>query len=446
MSDTTATRPVSRAVVSRTTPRGYGGTGALVAVLTLLAVLLSPSGAGAAPPTSPLTTDPADAAAGWLTGEFVDGDHLATEIDLDGDGIIDPATEVFADYGLTADAIFAFAAAGSAGDAAEAATDYLEANVAFYSGDGITESYAGSLAKLILVADVMDRDPTDFGGQDLVTRLLAQQAADGRFSDVSAFGDFSNPIGQSLAIIGLERATTAGAPTTAVDFLVSVQCADGGFVSDLTTLPCATGEVDTTAVAVQALALMGRDAAVDAATDYLLGQQAADGSFATPGFGSPPVTTPNSNSTGLAAQALRVLGHDGAADDAVGWLLDRQLGADAPQEQQGAFAFDATGFDPANATRATTQATPGVAGIGFADLVAPTDPLAYGLDVSGGGVLPPPPGGGPPPPAPPPAPAPPAELPATGAAPGGLIEVGTALLVIGVATTVLARRRTHPHA
>ncbi|MGI8682446.1 MAG: hypothetical protein ACR2JO_10050, partial [Mycobacteriales bacterium] len=93
-------------------------------------------------------------------------------------------------------------------------------------------------------------------------------------------------------------------------------------------------------------------------------------------------------------------------------------------------------------------ATPGVAGIGFADLVAPTDPLAYGLDVGGGGVLPPPPGGGPPPPppAPAPAPAPPAELPATGAAPGGLIEVGIALLVIGVATTVLARRRTHPYA
>lgn len=431
---------MSDTIVSRVPSRGYGGTGALVAVLTVLAILLSPTGASAEPPTSPLTTDPADGAAGWLTGEFVDGDHLATEIDLDGDGIIDPATEVFPDYGLTADAILAFAAAGSAGDAANAATDYLEANVAFYTGDGATESYAGSLAKLILVADVMGRDPAAFGGQDLVTRLLAQEAGDGRFSDASAFGDFSNPIGQSLAIIGLERATATGAPTTSVDFLVSVQCADGGFVSDLTSLPCATGEVDTTAFAVQALALVGRDVAADAATAYLLGQQAADGSFATPGFGNPPVTTANSNSTGLAAQALRVLGEVDAANEAIIWLLDRQVGADGPQEQQGAFAFDATGFDPANATRATAQATPGVAGIGFADLVAPTDPLAYGLDVGGGGVLPPPVPGPPPPVPGPPPPSP--ELPATGAAPGGLIEVGTALLVTGVAATVLARRRT----
>jgi len=424
---------MSYVTVSRARSRRYGRA-ALVAVLALLTFLLSPSGAGAAPPTAPLTTDPVDAAAGWLTGEFVDGDHLATEIDLNGDGVIDPVTEVFADYGLTADAIFAFSAAGSAGDAANAATDYLEANVAGYTGDGVSESYAGSLAKLILVADIMGRDPTDFGGQDLITRLLAQQAADGRFSDVSAFGDFSNPIGQSLAIIGLERATAAGAPAAAVDFLVSVQCADGGFVSDLNTLPCATGEVDTTAFAVQALLVAGRD--VTDALAFLIGQQAADGSFATPGFGNPPVTTANSNSTGLAAQALRVLGAENAAEDAVTWLLDRQVGAGGPQEQQGAFAFDATGFDPANATRATTQATLGVAGIGFIDLIAPTDPLAYGLDVGGGGALPPPPPAGPPPP-----PAP--ELPATGTAPGGLLEVGIALLVIGAAVCVLARRRTH---
>lgn len=429
MSDVTAPHAVSRA---------YRGPAALVAVLTLIALVLSSHAASADPPTSPLTTDPADAAAGWLTGEFVDGDHLATEIDLDGDGVIDPVTEVFPDYGLTADAILAFSAASSAGDAAEAATDYLEANVAGYTGDGVTESYTGALAKLILVADIMGRDPTDIGGQDLIARLLAQESADGRFSDVSAFGDFSNPIGQSLAIIGLERATAAGAPTTAVDFLVSVQCADGGFVSDLTTLPCATGEVDTTAFAVQALLVAGRDVA--AATAFLIDQQAVDGSFATPGFGNPPVTTANSNSTGLAAQALRVLGEEEAAENAVSWLLDRQIGAEGPREQQGAFAFDATGFDPANATRATTQAILGVSGVGFVDLVAPTDPLAYGLDVGGGGALPPPPGG--PPAAGPPAP-PPAELPATGSAPGGLLEVGIGLLALGIAALVLARRRTH---
>lgn len=414
--------------------RSYSGSGGLVAVVALLAVLLSPAWAGAAPPTEPLTTDPADAGAGWLTGELVDGDHLATSFDLNGDGVIDPLTEVFPDYGLTADAILAFAAAGSAGDAAEAATDYLAANVASYAGDGAAESYAGSLAKLIVVADVMDRDPTDFGGRDLVADLQAREQASGRYADASAFGDFSNGITQALAVIALERATPGGASAAAVDYLVTQQCADGGFNSVLETVPC-TGEVDTTGFAIQALEVAGRGAELDAATTFLLGEQAADGSFAAPGFGTPPVITPNSNSTGLASQALRVVGADAAADAGAAWLLDRQVGAEGPQAQQGAFAFDASGFDPATATRATTQAILGVSGIGFVDLVAPTDPLAYGLDVgSGGGVLPPPPVVSPPPP-----PAP--QLPATGADPLRTIPLGLALLAVGTLATTLARRR-----
>lgn len=442
MSDTTVSR-TRNASRGTTTPLRYGANGALVAVLAVLAVLLLPSAAGAAPPTAPLTTDPADAAAGWLTGEFTDGDHLSTSFDLNGDGVIDPLTEVFPDYGLTADAVLAFAAAGSAGDAAEAATDYLAANVTPYAGDGAAESYAGSLAKLIVVADVMGRDPADFGGRDLVADLLAREQPSGRYSDASAFGDFSNGITQSLAVIALDRVTPAGASTAAVDYLISQQCADGGFNSVLETVPC-EGEVDTSAFAVQALDASGRDAALDTATTFLLGEQAADGSFAAPGFGTPPVLTFNSNSTGLAAQALSSLDEDAAAEKAVSWLLDRQVGADGPQPQQGAFAFDATGFDPANATRATTQAVLGVAGTGFIDLVAPTDPLAYGLDASGGGVLPPPPGTPPPPPGTrPPATAP--QLPATGADPSAAITLGLVLLGTGAAASLLGRRRRrHP--
>lgn len=407
-----------------------------LALLPLLAVLLSPTAAGAAPPTSPTTTDPADAAVGWLTGELVDGDHLTTSFDLDGNGVIDPLTEVFPDYGLTADAVVAFAAAGSAGDAANAATDYLAANVASYAGDGSAESYAGSLAKLLLVASIMNRDPADFGGRDLVSDLLArEQQPSGRFADASAFGDFSNAITQSLAVLALGRVDPASISTAAVDYLVAQQCADGGFNSVLDSPGC-TGEVDTTAIAVQALDATDRAAAVTAATTYLLSQQAADGSFAAPGFGSPPVLTYNSNSTGLAAQALRSLGEDAAADSAVSWLLDRQVGTDGPPEQWGAIAFDTAGFDPASAPRATAQAVPGLAGVGFAGLAAPTDPLAYGLQAP----LPPPGGGGPP--GGPGAGVPPPELPATGTAPRGLVEVGLGLLGLGIAATVLGRRRT----
>ncbi len=419
------------AVPAPVLPRSRRGTGALVAVLAILAVLLSPAGAGAAPPTAPLTTDPADGGAGWLTGEFVDGDHLAASFDLNGDGVIDPLTEVFPDYGLTADAVLAFAAAGSAGAAAEAATDYLAANVSAYAGDGAAESYAGSLAKLILVADVMGRDPSDFGGRDLVADLLAREQASGRYADASAFGDFSNGITQALAVIALARVTSGGASTAAIDYLVAQQCADGGFNSVLEVAPCA-GEVDTTGISVQALDVAGRAAPLADAASFLLAQQAADGSFAAPGFGTPPVITPNSNSTGLAAQALSTLGEDSAAEAAVSWLLDRQVGADGPQAQQGAFAFDTSGFDPANATRATTQAILGLGGTGFVDLDAPTDPLAYGLDVGGGAVVPPPPGVTPPP----------AALPATGSDTAAAVALGILLIGLGTAALVLSRRRT----
>jgi len=364
MSDNTAARVLAR---------GHTGRAALVAVLTLFAVLAWPDPASADPPTAPLTTDPADAAAGWLTGELVDGEYLTSSFDADGNGEIDPATEVSPDPGLTADAVLAFAAAGSAGDAAEAATDWLESQVAIYTGDGTTESYAGALAKLILVADVMGRDAASFGGQDLLARLGAQQSADGRFRDISTFGDFSSPITQSLAIIALDRAGPTGFPPASVDFLVGVQCADGGFVSDLSTLPCAIGDVDATALSVQALLVAGREGEAGDAGAFLAGQQAADGSLGTAGAA-------NSNSTGVAVPALRALGQAEAAEKAAQWLLSVQSGPSEPAEERGAFAFDATGFDPLTATRATPQAVLGIAGVSLAELVAPSDPDAYGLD------------------------------------------------------------------
>ncbi len=367
---------MSDITIPRAEARRHAGPAALVAVLILVAVLFLSDAARAEPPSSPLTTDPADAAAGWLTGELVDGEYLTSSFDADANGTIDPATEVSPDPGLTADAVLAFAAAGSAGDAAEAATDWLESQVATYTGDGTTESYAGALAKLSLVADVMGRDATDFGGQHLLARLAAQQSADGRFSDISAFGDFSSPITQSLAIIALDRASPDGVPPAAVDFLVGVQCADGGFAADLSVLPCATGDVDATALSVQALLVAGRDAEAATAGTFLTGQQATDGSLGTSGAA-------NSNSTGVAVPALRALGESAAADQAADWLLSLQAGPAEPSEQRGAFAFDATGFDPLTATRATPQAVLGLAGVGLAELAAPSDPDAYGLDAQG---------------------------------------------------------------
>ncbi len=176
---------------------------ALLALLTVFAVVASP--AQAAPRT---TDDPAAAAAGWLARQFVDGDHLETVSD----------GQSFTDAGLTLDAVLGFAAAGVAGDTAEAAMAWVgePANLETYVGNGTTDSFAGALAKLSLTAQVQGLDPTAFGpGRvDLLTRLRALITASGRFSDKSSFGDFSNGFSQSYAVLTLARAGSV--PPTAV--------------------------------------------------------------------------------------------------------------------------------------------------------------------------------------------------------------------------------------
>ncbi len=240
--------------------RHIGRAGALL--LTTAAVLL-----GAAAPSSAATTDdPAEAGAGWLESKLADGDHL--EVEFDG--------QSFPDYGLTADAVLAFDSARVAQDAAGRATDYLAANVGAYAGDGTTESYAGPLAKLINVSAAQGADPTSFGGRNLVDDLTALECGSvhrtdceaedtGRFSDKSAFGNFSNGIGQSLALIGLKRATTTGPSAAAITFLVEQQCDDGGFPETFHPDTC-TSSIDTTGFVAQALLYAGGPAGTGSRT------------------------------------------------------------------------------------------------------------------------------------------------------------------------------------
>ena len=299
---------------------------ALLALLTASAVVASP--AQAAPPT---TDDPAAAAAGWLSRQFVDGNHLETT----------SSGQVFPDYGLTLDAVFGFAAAGVAGDTAEAAMAWIgePANLASYVGNGSTESYAGSLAKLSLSAQVQGLDPTAFGSArvDVLARLRALITPSGRFSDKSSFGDFSNGFSQSYAVLTLARAGSV--PPAAVSFLAGTACPDGGFPQTFGDAPCRSA-VDTTAVAVQALVAAGDGAAAKAGFRYLVGVQRADGSFVDVASGEP-----NANSTGLAGQALRTAGSTAAAGRAAAYLRSLQSGCTAPAARRGAIAFDRKGFD-----------------------------------------------------------------------------------------------------
>ncbi len=329
------------------------------------------------------------------------GHHLSTTV----------AGTAYADAGLTADAVLALDAAGTGQSEAAKATAWLEDNVASYMGGGGDEAYAGATAKLLVVADAQGVDPTDFGGVDLVETLLGLEQNDGQFKDRSAYGDFSNTIGQSLAVVGLLGAGLQPSDDDrAVDFLLDQQCTDGGFRISFGTSPCASDN-DATSYAVQALVAAelagvgaqpdarsnaksdakaggsdgtatkdgtdttsrtsgsgGADAktkaevtpqvtadaidtAIDDAVGYLEGQIGRDGGVQG-GSGAP---TENANSTGLAAQALVAAGADDSVDATAAWLEAHAYGCDFPAALRGGFAYDAAAL--ATATGAGAQAT-----------------------------------------------------------------------------------------
>ncbi|MBW3619100.1 MAG: S-layer homology domain-containing protein [Actinobacteria bacterium] len=321
-----------------------------LATLTTVAVLAPATTVAAAPTT---TTDAAEAAAGWLAGRLVDGERLQTEFD----------GQAYDDAGLTADAVLALAGVGVAAEHIASATAWLETQAEAYAGDGVDAAWAGATAKLLLVADVTGEDATDFGGLDLVTRLEEREVDTGdhtgRFVDSSEFGDFSNVITQSLAIVALERATDTGASEAAVDYLVRQACDDGGFPLVLDAETC-TSTADGTGFAVQALVAAGATAAAGAAGDWLVATQADGGSFGGAEAAS------EANSTGLAGAALALLGHEEEAAAARGFLTRLQQGCD--DAHPGAIPFSTE--DAGDVQRATAQALVGLAAVDLATVTA----------------------------------------------------------------------------
>jgi hypothetical protein len=337
---------------------------ALVAVPTVL--LATPGTADAA-----TTKDRSDAGAGWL-GRQLDADtHLMIGTYDAGSGPVS-----FEDYGLTADVVLALDAAKVGRAAARQATTALKHRVLAYTGGSATEHYAGSYAKLLVVAAAQGVDPTSFGQgprKDLVAGLRALECGtptrtdcaatdDGRFANRSEFpGDFSNTISQSLALIGLERATRRGASRDSVQFLLGQQCPAGGFPENFDATPCVPS-VDATGFAVQALATVGSPAANAAASDagrWLKRHQHANGSFSGNG-------ARNANSTALAAQALTAFGRDKAAARAGTFLRSLQVGCHGKPALRGEVRYDRAGSG--DAARATSQAVPALARTTLADV------------------------------------------------------------------------------
>ncbi|MCL1922828.1 MAG: hypothetical protein FWG15_03025 [Propionibacteriaceae bacterium] len=232
----------------------------------------------------------AEAAAGWIARQLATSDDVVV-------------TGGATDWGQTIDALFALASAGVAGDQIEAT-----ANKIFSSG----EAYIGAasdkdtswpaIAKMVLALQVSGLDTSAFpvpgGTRDLIADLRSVLNADGSFGAEGTDNIYSHP----LAMLALAR-TDVGVPPQVVTWMIDQQCSDttSADYGSFGWAECMMADIDSTALAAQALAASGvstsSDSPLTAAQTWLLSQQQVDGGFESWG-------ATNTNSTGLAAQTL----------------------------------------------------------------------------------------------------------------------------------------------
>jgi hypothetical protein len=277
------------------------------AVLLASATLLTsapPASAAAVPPQIPQFAA-AQSAATWIAGQQTANGSIGGSLST------------------TVNGILALAAAHVDTAGAQSALSYVEANAdAYITVDGADGP--AQLAALILDARALGVDPTNFGGTNLVARLLATEQTSG--TDAGLFGTeqqlndfFVGTYMQGLIFTAL-KAVGQKADAAAVNWLTAQQCPSGGWTlpdqavgGGCTEDPAGfTGpDNQTTSLALQGLSAQGAlTASIEAkGLSYFSGGQDADGGWSTyPNSTALPQQT-DSQSTGLVIQALLALGH-----------------------------------------------------------------------------------------------------------------------------------------
>jgi energy-coupling factor transport system substrate-specific component len=149
----------------------------------------------------------------------------------------------------------------------------------------------GDLARTILALEGADVDPRDFGGADLVSRLLAKRRDDGSYLDW--------PGSSAFAAIALRAAGAGSAAEPTLSWLRGVQNDDGGWGD----VPGSPSTADGTGAAMQALASGSKP--VQRGLSYLRQAQRPGGGFPLGGNGSV-----NTQSTAWAIQGILAAGGD----------------------------------------------------------------------------------------------------------------------------------------
>ncbi|HEY3530594.1 MAG TPA: hypothetical protein VGK78_15720 [Nocardioides sp.] len=310
-------------------------------VVTALAATMAAAGS---PADAVSSSSPAGHGATWLADQ------------LNKHGLIYNRQFKFKDYGLTADTVLGLKAIGGHRSDIKEARRALARHVNNYTTFH-TDRYAGATAKLLVVAQQTGGGAWNFGGVNLVRRMVDRVATDapiaGRIQDKSTSGDFANTIGQVFAVRGLLAAHRPIAGK-ALHFLLEQQCRSGYFRLEFNpdkTSPdqgCGKGDpadTDVTALAVVELTAVSKGhralrAALGDAGRWLKRHQRATGAFG----GSGPTSGANSNSTGLAGWAFLTDGRCGAARHAAGWLAKLQvrgnLSGTPLARERGAIAYD----------------------------------------------------------------------------------------------------------
>lgn len=321
---------------------------AAITAVAFVATLAGPADAAGHDPT------PSRQAGNWLYGQL-NAKHLMHN-----------GQYHFDDYGLTADTGLGLAAIGRNGQARTIARALApKAATAWYTStyEGVTTTYAGSVAKAAVLAQATGLAATSYGGVNLIALLESEvaQAAPiaGRLEDnvepsSPPDADYANTLGQALAARALHQAGSSQA-ASATSFLLTQQCSTGYFRLDFTkdkTSPdqsCdhgdGTADTDATSYAVIQLAAMALKSnavrtAIAHARSWLRSKQRPGGAWG----GGASTTGSNANSTGLAAWAL---GNSAASRHAAVWLRKQQA-RDARgchtrlSSSRGAIAYDNT--------------------------------------------------------------------------------------------------------
>ncbi len=213
------------------------------------------------------------------------------------------------DPDTTARSVMAFATAKVAMSeitSAEEASmvDYLAAQAVTFTHDTTGTLFPGRAGELLAAVAVAGGDPSSFGGMNLAGELEGSYHPDSGAYSTAAKSQFSSgeasDLSQAWAILGLSLAGKK-IPEAATQYLVSSQAADGSWGS---------GDPDTTALAVTALLasnnLTNQSEAIVKAIQYFHGTQLPNGGW-RPSWDTEPL---NADSTGWIIQALVAAGED----------------------------------------------------------------------------------------------------------------------------------------